>query len=722
MLEVKSNGNTTQFHLSNTYLSYVIEIVDKQFVVNRYFGPRISTFAGSTHLDLGHHAFAVYEKDNEFSASNLPLEYSLAQNGDYRETSANITTKKHEPISFPKYISYDQKDASAALKQLPHLRGKAGTALNIHLQDEKTGLEVILHYFLLDDYPTLARWVSYRNNGYSVLHIQKADSLQLDIPDNRGWKTLSFYGTHANEFVPSISPIFAGIQTVSSNRGSSSPQHQPFLSLISDDFGLQHGSYFACHLLWSGSFQISVEQDQSSFLRLNAGINDQDFMYSLKPSECFMTPQALLTYGNNGLASLSNNSQNVFKKNVIDSRISEPLIASNTWEMAYFDVDEEKCLKAIDRAKEIGANLLVVDDGWFKDRNSEDGQLGDWEADSNKFPQGLKYVANKAHEKQLKFGLWVEPEMVTTSSRLFKQHSDWVLGLSSDRSNLYSRGQLVLDLSKKIVQDYLISLLSNLIEENDIDYLKWDFNRQLAPTFSQGRAGAEQGKTSYRYVMGLYKVLASLREKFKRLIIENCASGGGRMDGGMLYYTDQTWISDLTDSVGRFRILNNMATIYPIEAFSSHFSKSPNDQDGRIIPTQTRLILSSIGSLGFELNLDNLDSNEINKIKDFVIEYKKDYSLLHDGVCLPLTKLQNEETNPIGCLITNNRDALMIYSYGATSAVHQPKYLPLNYLNADSKYEVDNQKISGQELNFAGITIEPKMGDFQVEEKYIKQN
>lgn len=721
MLKVKDNGITTQFHLSNNFLSYVIEVTDNQFVVNRYFGPKLPFFADSIHLDEGHHAFAVYEKNNDYSASNLPLEYSVAQNGDYRQVSASIIDKNNESISFPKYVSYDQESNSNVLKQMPHLRGKTGTALNLYLRDKKTGLEVVLHYYLLDDFPTLARWVSYRNNGNSIVHIQRADSLQLDIPESRQWKTLSFHGTHANEFIPSINPIFPGIQTISSNRGSSSPQHQPFLSLISDDFGLKQGSYIACHFIWSGSFQISVEQDQSNYLRLNAGINAQDFMYSLKPSESFVTPQALLTYGDNGLAGLSRNSQNVFKNNIINNRISEPLIALNTWEMSYFNVNEKKCLSAINKAKKIGANLLVVDDGWFKDRNSENGQLGDWEVDPTKFPHGLKYISVKAHEKELKFGLWVEPEMVTPSSELFKQHPDWVLGLTKNRATLYSRGQLVLDLSKKIVQEYLINILSDLIEENNIDYLKWDFNRQLAPIFSQSRKGSEQGETGYRYVMGLYKILASLRNKFKKLVIENCASGGGRMDGGMLYYTDQTWISDLTDSVGRFRILSNMATIYPVEAFSSHFSKSPNDQDGRIIPTKTRLLLSSIGSLGFELDLNSLDSTEIGELKNFVHLYKKEYSLLHDGTYLPLTTLRIKETDSIGCMLTDGQDALVIYSYGATNAIHQPKYLPLNFLNSNSEYELDDKRISGQELNYAGVTLDPKMGDFQVEEKFIKK-
>ena len=245
----------------------------------------------------------------------------------------------------------------------------------------------------------------------------------------------------------------------------------------------------------------------------------------------------------------------------MNSRIQQPLIALNTWEMSYFDVTENKCIKALNQAEKIGANLLVIDDGWFNNRNSEKGQLGDWIPDYNKFPNGLKYIAELTHKKEMKFGIWIEPEMVTTSSDLFKKHPDWVLGLDSVERALYSRNQLVLDLSKKEVQNYLINIISNLIIENRIDYLKWDFNRQLAPIFSQGRSALDQGKVGFDYILGLYRILSSLREKFKNLIIENCAAGGGRMDLGMVYFTDQTWISDLTDALGRFRIITNMATI-----------------------------------------------------------------------------------------------------------------------------------------------------------------
>lgn len=711
MIKVSKTKDGMIFNLSNQKVSYVIQIVDNKFVTNRYFGPALPFFAESKDLDEGHHAFAVYEGEDKFSVSNLPLEYSFSQNGDYRQCSSEVRDADNLPLTFAKYVSYDEE--AVLPDNLPHLRSKNGSFLNLHLKNETSNLEITLRYFLLDDLAGLIRWITYKNVGTNPLNIEKANSLQLDIPDTE-LNMLSFYGTHANEFVPSIKPITDGIEEISSSRGSSSPQHHPFVALIDKHFDLNHGNFIACNLMWSGSFKIDLEKDQSNQIRLNAGINEDNFDWKLEPGTIFNTPQAILMFGQNGLGEMCSLSQQIIKDYVVESRITKPLLTLNTWERAYFDIDEKKSLEAVDQAKEIGANLLVIDDGWFENRNFEDGQLGDWIVDKDKFPNTLQKISDVAHQNKIKFGLWIEPEMITTSSKLFHKHPDWVLGINSLRNKLYSRNQLVLDLSKIEVQNHLIEVLSKLIEENQIDYLKWDFNRQLAPTFSQGVSRDVQGKVEYKYVLGLYHILETLRDKYPKLIIENCASGGGRVDAGMLYYTDQTWISDLTDSLGRFRILANMATLYPLEVFSSHFSKSPNEQDGRILPVETRMILSSLGSLGFELDLDKLSSSEIDKIKELKDWYVDNYYLLHDSICLPLTPLRQNATDTIGVLLKGKSDSLVIYSYGATDAVHQPQYLPLKYLYESRIYYVADRKISGVELNYAGVTIPPVMGDFRV--------
>lgn len=718
MLKIDNKNNQILFHLFNSRVSYVIEIIDRKFVVKRYFGPRLPYFSGSAALDEGRHAFSVYQQGDNFSASTLPLEYSVSQSGDYRETSAEITDKCNIPVVNMSYQSYDQE--KIVLQDLPHVRKASGSSLNIHLMSTDKKLEIILHYFLIDDFPSIVRWVSYKNIGKNLIHLKKANSLQLDVPD-REWQTLSFYGTHANEFIPSIKPVFEGKIEIGSNRGSSSPQHQPFIALIDKNFSLNSGRFISCNFIWSGNFKISVEKDQSNYVRLNTGVNDNLFDFTLHPSEKFMTPQAVITVGRNGLGEMSEISQKLVSNYILNSRIKQPLITLNTWEMSYFDINEEKCINALKQAKKIKANLLVIDDGWFINRGSEKGQLGDWIPDPNKFPNGLQSISNFVHKDGMKFGIWIEPEMITTTSNLFKKHPDWVLGFQSVDNALYSRNQLVLDLSKKEVQNYLINIISNLISENKIDYLKWDFNRQLTPIFSQGRRAAEQGKVSFEYTLGLYRILKSIREKFKNLIIENCAAGGGRIDLGMVYFTDQTWISDLTDAVGRFRILTNMTTIYPIKIFSSHFSKSPNEQDGRILPLKTRLILSSLGSLGFELNLDLLNKGQINEIKAYVEKYKNKYDLLHNSVCLPLTPLRANSVFPISVLLKNAPNNLVIYSYGTVSAVHIPHYLPLIFLDDDGEYKVnDDYYCSGVELNNAGVTILPAFGDFSVSVDYLR--
>lgn len=718
MLRIKEVGSNIIFHLSNNCVSYIIEVIDGHFVVKRYLGIKIPYFKGSNELDKGHHAFSVYSGNDEFSATNLPLEYSFSQNGDYRITGCSILNKKRMPLLFPNYIGFNQ---DKNIPTLPHIRASQGTFLNLIFEDQNTHLRITLHYCLLDNSPSIVRWVSFNNKGKSIVHLCKAASLELNL-SNSDWSYLTFHGTHANEFVPSFCRINDGIQGIVSTRGASSPQYQPFMALVDKNFNLTSGRFIACHLIWSGDFKFNIEKDQYDSISLIAGINNENFDYILNPDQKFTTPQVLVVFNDGGLANLSKNFQQIYSKYLIQNRITDPLITLNTWEMSYFKVNEEVCLKAIKNAKKVNANLLVVDDGWFVNRNSEKGQLGDWKVDREKFPNGLRKVSDLAHKNKIKFGLWVEPEMGTVSSQLFKKHNDWILGLNKKSPLLLSRNQLVLDLSKLEVQKYLIRILSTLIKENKLDYLKWDFNRQLAPVFSQNINSQRQGEVSYRYVIGLYHILQELRKEFPKLIIENCASGGGRLDPGMLFYTDQTWVSDLTDAVARFRIISNLATLYPLEVFSSHLSKSPNDQDGRLLSLETRLTLSMMGSFGIEMDINSLSEADIQKVKKCVECFKEHFEILHNGYCLPLTPLRKNIEKPISVLLGNQKKNIIwvVYSYGITSAVHVPKYLPLRYLDK-GEYKLNGIKYSSEELNCAGITVKPVIGDFKVHTWYLKR-
>lgn len=703
------------FHLSNQLISYVIQVIDNHFIVNRYFGKQIPFFAGSNSLDSNHHAFSVYTDDDQFCSTNLPLESSLMGSGDYRITSGQITDNQQKNIPYFKYQNFDTQNNIP--EELPHLTNlENATFLNINMIDGLTKTELILHYVLLNNLPDIIRWTSIKNKGKSSIDIKRLASLQLDLHDPIG-KIMTFNGSHANEFVPSFSKIMNGIQEVSSNSGASGPQHQPFVAIVDNNISLNNGRYYAANLIWSGNFSAKVEKDQYQHLRLMIGLNDCDFNWQLNSNEGFTTPQAVITYGKNGLNGIAINFQKLYDKYLISSRIQKPLIAINTWETSYFELNEQECKKLAKTAASVGANLFVIDDGWFENRNSEHGQLGDWKVDPNKFPDGLLLISNYVHRFGLKFGLWIEPEMITENSNLFRNHPDWVL-MNPNREKERSRNQLVLDLSQKKVQNYLIKIISNLIIDNQIDYLKWDFNRHLVPLESQINSYKD---TSYLYIKGLYHILSTLRKEFHNLIIENCSSGGGRLDPGMLFYTDETWISDLTDSVARLRILSNQLSLYPLKITSSHLSVSPNEQDGRILPLRTRLELTGLGNLGLELNLNSLSKNELRQIKEFIVKFKQQYLLRHNAYVYNLLPLRKRNGEAIALLMKYDNDFLLIYSYGLGSAVHQPIYLPLYYLNSHEVYSVNNKVISGAELNEAGLTLPPTKRDFEVKTVLIKQ-
>lgn len=711
MLKVDENNHI--FHLFNEKISLVIQILDNHFVVNRYFGRRIPFFAGSNTLDDVHHAFSVFQDDDRYSATNLSLEYSYENFGDYRITSSSIRDVNGYPIGNYEFLSYDTTPIFP--KGMPHVRNNEDTTyLNLELTDKETKTNLILHYLLVNDAPILTKWVTMKNQGDRPVTIDKLDSLQVDISRD-DYKLLSFSGAHAKEFQPQITQIENNIQEISSNRGVSSPQHQPFVALIDKDTSLDYGEYYASSFIWSGDFKAQVEKDQYNHLRMTMGVNADTLKWELSPKETFETPQAIICYGKNGLNGISKNFQTFFKKHLLENRlVKSPLIPLNTWEASYFGVNADLCKELMPKAAETGINLFVIDDGWFINRNSEKGQLGDWKIDKEKFPNGLEEISRLAHTNNMKFGLWIEPEMITTNSDLFKKHPDWVMN-NPKRPHLLSRNQLILDLSNNKVQKYLIETISNLVKENHIDYIKWDFNRQFAPTISQTAGSTEQETVDFKYIKGLYHVLERIRKINPDLIIENCASGGGRVDPGMLYYTDQTWISDLTDSVSRFRIISNMLMLYPLSVFSSHLSKSPNEQDGRMLPLNTRLLLSGIGSFGVELNLNEFNATELKKLKRFIKEYKTNYNLVHNGIALNMFCLTKDETKPIAILLSKENKYSLIYSYGKTDSVNIPKYLPLRYLEENKNYLLNgSQEISGVELNDAGLTIEPIKGDYQV--------
>lgn len=710
---INYSEKTQTFSLTNNKISYIIQIVN-DYPVKRYFGKTIKDFHGSTHLENFSHAFSVQGDADPYSLSTLPFEYSTSDSGDFRVPGYLIKDKHQQYLPILKFSRYEIIDGFEAKHDvLPQLKGKSTDAqtLCLVLADDITGLEITLKYTILAHLPIITKQVVFNNTGKSTLSLTRADSLQLDI-NGSDFDMLTLTGAHAHEANFSKCHLAPGKTTIDSNYGSSGPQAVPFACLAAPETTQKNGVAIGTTLLWSGNFSFTAEVDQYQNTRLVMGINPETFDWQLKPNTDFTTPVAVLNYSTNGLNDLSQNFHFLFNRYLIKKQ-SSLLVTFNTWETAYFHVNEKQISSYLRDLYNIGIELFVIDDGWFTNRNGENGQLGDWSYDAEKFPHGLKAISERCHALKMKFGLWIEPEMVTENSKLYQEHPDWILRYV-DRDPLPSRHQLVLDLSQPIVQKHIIKVVSNLVKTQNLDYIKWDYNRHFTQAGSLSFSASHQGEISTRYILGLYKVLKTIRDKFPELIIENCSAGGGRLDPGMLFYTDQTWVSDLSDPVYRMEIMNGYSLLFPPNIFVSHITASPNEQDHRVVPLKTRMLLTSVGTTGLEYLPSQFNDQERTEIMKFFSEYKKSRKVFQSGNLFRLTDWPSVEHKVIWLITSFDRsNAFLLISSGLTNPVHTNRYLPLTYLDNDLLYKVEKDgTFSGEELNNAGITEPKSYGDF----------
>ncbi|WP_155286832.1 alpha-galactosidase [Lacticaseibacillus zhaodongensis] len=701
------------FTLQNKQISYIIQLIHG-YPVKRYFGPRLKAFNGSARLEDFNHAFAVASDASPYSMTTLPFEYSTSGTGDYRTPGYQVNDGNNQLIPPLRYASH--RIISGSGKQpidLPQLRNAADNSetLIITLQDQLSGLQLNLQYTILNNLPTVVRNVRFSNHGKDTLILQKAASLQLELDDDE-LQALYLTGTHAHEANVQITALSSGEFTISSNSGASGPQAVPFLGLCEPAATQFNGNVLGVTLLWSGDWKITATVDQYQRTRVTAGVNPETFSWRLPPETEFSSPLAVLSFATDGFNGLSQAFHSFFNNYIIPNQ-KPKLLAYNTWESSYFKVNANTVEKQLPALKRLGVELVVVDDGWFINRNGEDGQLGDWIVDSIKFPSGLTALAQECHQSNLRFGVWVEPEMVTQNSNLYQQHPDWVLQYLG-RDVITSRNQLVLDLSRQAVQTHLIETLTNLISTNSLDYLKWDYNRHFTQPGSSAWPAVQQGEVSFRYMTGLYHVLRVLRTRFPELIIENCSAGGGRLDGGMLYYTDQTWVSDLSDSVLRMETMDGFSLLFPPSIFVSHITPSPNEQDYRLLPLRTRMLLSSVGISGLECPPESLTKDEQDQIAEFFQQYKIHRQFNQYGHLYRLTTWPHREHEVAWLVVNTERTlAICLWSAGVVSPVHRNRRESLHYLNPNVQYlDSNHQRFFGDELNLSGITLPQARGDF----------
>lgn len=654
-------------------------------------------------LDIGVH--------HNRSSDIMPMEYSTYGSPDLRTPALHIRYSNGNSATSLRYVSHTITKGKPKLSGLPATYCEAGDnveTLSITLTDEFNKVDVTLNYSVWYDYDAITRSTVIQNVGEEPFKVMSAASASFDVVDADDYDMLNLYGVWGRERTPDRVKLRHGIQMVDSKRGSSSHNQNPFIALLSKNCDENIGEAYGVNLVYSGNFAGGVELDGYNTARVFMGINPFDFGYKLDKNEAFQTPEAVLVYSDKGLGGMSRTYHSLYRNRLCKGkyRDTERPVLINNWEATYYDFDE-KSLEAIAvKAKDVGVELFVLDDGWFGKRNDIDCSLGDWVANKDKLPSGLSALAKRINEVGLKFGLWLEPEMVSPNSDLYRAHPDWCLHIDGRKSCL-GRCQLILDLSRDDVCDYLINTISNILDSANIEYIKWDMNRNMSEIGSALLPAERQSEVAHRYMLGLYRVLETLTSKYPDVLFEGCSGGGGRFDAGMLHYMPQIWTSDITDGEERLKLQYGTSIVYPFSTMGAHVSAVPNHQMGRTTPFRMRGHVALMGQFGYELDLNKLSDEEIELAKQQVKFYKEYGHIMHTGDCYRISSPFESDMSVIE-FISSDKDTVLVNICSREALPNAPlKRIILKNLEDDALYEKQGsgEQMTGGELCSIGIQL-----------------
>ena len=625
------------FHLFNDKISYIMAVLPNGQMGQLYFGKRIhqrEDYSYPLEMMARPMGSYVFENDRTLSLEHVKQEYGVYGSTDYRCPAVEILQENGSRISDFCYKSHTVSGGKPKLKGLPATYTESDSeaeTLTLVLEDKVTGIELELLYTLFAGSGIIARSARFLNCGKKPVHLLKAMSLCMDLPDH-DYDWIQFSGAWARERYPKKRRLETGIQSVGSMRGHSSHEHNPFVILkrpTADEF---QGEVIGFSLIYSGNFLAQAEVDTHDTTRVLLGINPEWFDWKLEPGEEFQTPEAVMVYTDRGMNDMSQTFHRLFQKRLARGywRDRERPILINNWEATYFDFTEERIVEIAKKAKEQGIELFVLDDGWFGKRTSERAGLGDWKANPERLPEGITGLAQKIKALGMKFGLWFEPEMVNKDSDLYREHPDWILSVPERRQS-QGRYQYVLDFSRKEVVDYIYDRMAEILGSGKVSYVKWDMNRSITECWSAALPADRQGEVFHRYILGVYDLYDRLNTAFPEVLFESCASGGGRFDPGLLYYAPQGWASDDTDAAERLKIQYGTSYCYPISSIGAHVSASPNHQIMRSTPLYTRANVACFGTFGYELDLNRLTAEEQEEVKRQTAFMKKYRSVLQFG-------------------------------------------------------------------------------------------
>ena len=712
---IRFDENKKLFYLHGKSFSYVLWIDPAGYLVNLHYGGRIGE-DDLRYIDMRERpiSFSPIPPDESkwFSFDIAGQEYGTYAQGDFRSPSVIATREDGDSSSRFAYTGHNIYKGVPVIEGLPHAR-RGGETLEIRLKDRLSETEITLNYTLFEDSDILVRNAEIKNCGAKPIMLKRAYSFCVDL-DEGEYDAIRLYGRHCAERTPERTPLGHGSFSVSSPRGASSHQMNPFLALAEKTCTEQQGGCFGALLVYSGSFVLSAEVSQTGSIRLQGGINELGFCWKLGSGERFITPQAVLCRTEGGLGQLSREYADFLRDYILppESVYAPRPVVVNNWEATYFNFTKEKLCAIADEAAALGIDTLVLDDGWFGIRNDDTSGLGDWFVNEKKLEGGLSAVTEHCKKLGLKFGLWFEPEMVSEDSDLYRAHPDWAIG-KADVPRCKGRNQLVLDMTRPEVVDHVFGQMSAILSAYDISYVKWDMNRHITEFYSAALPADRQGEFAHRYILSVYSLAERLKTAFPYVFFEGCSGGGGRFDAGMLYYFPQFWTSDDTDVYERAKIQWGTSYCYPLSSMSCHVSVCPNHQTGRTVDFSSRGAIASLGAFGYELDLSALSGEEKQLVKEQIKHYREIENLIQGG---DLYRIRSPFEGNNFCVAVVSKDksrALIVGMQIHAVPADVDHRLRLAGLDSNRRYVIKELGISarGDTLMHAGVLL-PRLPDF----------
>lgn len=714
------------FTLETANTTYQFQVDKFGFLIHLYYGKKINGIVDYllTYYDRGFSGNPFDAgADRKYSMDALPQEFPCPGTGDYRSTAISVRNTDGSYSCDLRFKGYEIRKGKYSLPGLPavYADDDESETLEVYLEDSVTKVQAVLLYGVLPEKDIITRSVKIINHGENKIEVFQAASACLDFLAGT-YDLITFYGRHAMERNFQRMPVTHGKHVIESRRGTSSHQYNPALILADPDTNETSGNCYGMAFVYSGGFHAEAEKDQFNQTRMMMGLSGYQFCYPLEKEETFVVPETVMTYSAEGLGTLSYNFHRCFRKNLCRGKYKEierPVLV-NSWEADYFDFTGETIVKLGKSAAELGIDMLVLDDGWFGKRNDDNSGLGDWYVNEEKLGCTMGELIRQINEIGLKFGLWIEPEMISEDSDLYRKHPDWALKIPG-RNPVRARNQLVLDFSRAEIRNEIFRQICSVLDQGNIEYIKWDMNRSLADIYSS--EASDQGKVLYDYVLGVYDFLEKLRKRYPDVLIEGCSGGGGRFDAGMLYYTPQIWCSDNTDAVDRVNIQYGTSFIYPVSSMGSHVSAVPNHQTGRVTSLQTRGIVAMAGTFGYELNLGILPEEEKEEIKEQIQTFKKHEKLIHNGRYYRLSNPQREEIGAWEFVSDDKKEVLLNVVMLAIHGNMTVNYVKLQGLDPNGIYEEEEsgRQFDGAALMEAGIPLPIINGEYPAVQMYFRK-